>query len=586
MRRVLLPALLLSALLLSAFLAVPSAPFADPIPAVEIDGGLQPPGSAADLVQDQGVPQPGIPPIPYVIVTSRALRPAFLELGRERIRNGIRSAVRSLESIQAAYPNAVDDPDRIRQFLRDAHDIWGTQYVLLGGDSDVLPPRYVTTPSALGERHFVSDWYFACLDGTWDADHDGRYAEAPDPPADPGDHPDMVPELTVGRAPVSTPAEARRFVEKTIACERRPADAFENTTLMYANVLGFGIDFAQVAEQLLPHIVDDPAHVVTRLYESFDNPLWVPGALAENRPAVIDALDHGANVVIGFGGGSPVLMEAGNRQDPTQLLTVPDMLGLTNGDRAGHVWLATSYVNAFDTPTSLGEALLKAEHGGAVSVIGPSDLEFAGRISEYTRRFVHVVFDEGAASIGEAMVRAQASMMQVFPDVVLLLSYQLLGDPLLPVFHASPVAAASGGGAHGRTGITTLVPAPVERRSADVPVGLASRTPSAPGDGPSAPPATRFALAAPAPSPCVSGAHISCTVPVELAGATLKATVIDLNGRAVRTLVRQSVAAGATSLDWDLRDDRGERVAPGIYFVRATAGGVADTRRLVVTGGR
>lgn len=576
MRRV-----LLSALLLSTFLAVPAGLFAEPIPATEIEGGLQPPGSAADLVQDQGVPQSGIPPIPYLIVTSQALRPAFLELGRERIRNGIRSAVRSLESLQSAYPDADDDPDRIRRFLRDAHDLWGTRYVLLGGDADVLPPRYVTRPGiipSIPEFHFVSDWYFACLDGTWDGDGDGRYA-------DPDDQPDLVPELTVGRAPVSTPAEARRFVDKTIGYERRPADAFENTTLMYANVLGFGIDFAQVGEQVLPDIADDPAQVVTRLYESFDNPLWVPGALPENRPAVLDALDHGANVVIGFGGGSQVLMDAGNRQDPSQLLTVPDVLGLTNGDRVGHVWLATSLVNAFDTPTSLGEAFLKAEHGGAVSVIAPSELQFAFPVAEYTRRFAHVVFDEGAASIGEALVRTRASMMQ-FSDPLPILSYQLLGDPLLRIFHASPVAAATGDGAHGRTGITARAPSRDEARAADVALALMGGDAAPPAARSAGAPAAAFTLGAPVPSPCVSGAHISCTVPSELAGTTFHAAVIDLSGRAVRTLARHGAPAGVTSLDWDLRDDRGERVSPGIYFVRAMAGGVVRTRRLVVTAGR
>jgi flagellar hook assembly protein FlgD len=54
----------------------------------------------------------------------------------------------------------------------------------------------------------------------------------------------------------------------------------------------------------------------------------------------------------------------------------------------------------------------------------------------------------------------------------------------------------------------------------------------------------------------------------------------------VRTLARHSVSAGVTFLDWDLRDDRGEHVPPGIYFVRATAGRAVQTRRLVVTGGR
>jgi hypothetical protein len=577
MRRVPLSVALLLLVLLVLCPAIRSAAA---IPPSQIEDGLQPPGSAADLVQDQGVPQPGIPPIPYVIVTSRALRPAFLELGRERIRHGIRSAVRSLESLQSAYPNALDDPDRIRRFLRDAHDMWGTQYVLLGGDSDVLPPRYVDRTNAIGQRHFVSDWYFACLDGTWDENLNGLYGENED-------QPDLEPELILGRAPVSTPDEARRFVDRTIGYERRPADAFENTTTMFANVLAPApVDFATYAEQLLPLITDDPSQVVTRLYETFDNPAWVPGALQENRAAVIDALDHGANMVIGFGGGSPTLMDAGDRFAPDQLLTAADVLGLTNGDRIGHVWLCTSYVGAFDTPTSLAEAFLRAEHGGAVTVIGPSDLEFVTPITLLTRRFAEVVYEEGAATVGEALVRARQVVVG-FADPIPAMSYQLLGDPLVRIFHSSPVAAAIGDGPHSRTSIASRIPAPNEGRAADVAVTLATAA-HAPSElrGASTTKATRFSLAPPAPSPCATEARIACTVPARLVGATLRATILDLSGRTVRTLARPGASAGVATFVWDLRDERGARVAAGVYFVQAAAGGETQTRRLVVASGR
>ena len=561
-----------------------------PVPpgaAVEsIDQGLLPPGSAADLVLDHGVPQPGDAPIPYVIVTSLALRPTFLELGRARIRNGIRSAVRSLESIQQAYPVATDDADRVRRFLRDAHDAWGTRFALLGGDTDVLPARYVTTPSVLGERHFVSDWYFACLDGTWDADQDGRYAELRDPvTGDPGDAPDAEPELFVGRAPVSTPEEARRFVDKTLAYERRPDDGFEHTTLMFANRLAPFLDLAQAAEVLLPLIADDPAQQVTRLYESFDDPAWVPGALPESPAAVLAALDQGANVTIGFGAGSPDLMEAGPRFGPDPYLTVPEVLGLTNGDRAGHVWLLTSLVNAFDTPTSLGEAFLRARGGGAVTVIAPSDLTLTLQAFELSRRFVEVVFDQGAPTIGEALARARAGLL-AGPPLTLLLTYQLLGDPMLRIFSSSPVAEAVGGAGHGRTGITSRSAARDEAQAADALTAIRPPAVAASDARVAAGPAAQgFALALPAPSPCAGAARIACTVPAELAGATLDAAVLDLAGRTVRTLARGSAPAGVTTLVWDLRDDRGARVRPGVYFLRATFVGLSQTRRLVVTSG-
>jgi flagellar hook assembly protein FlgD len=84
----------------------------------------------------------------------------------------------------------------------------------------------------------------------------------------------------------------------------------------------------------------------------------------------------------------------------------------------------------------------------------------------------------------------------------------------------------------------------------------------------------------------VDGARIGCAIPAGLAGVRLRASIVDLAGRAVRALADRSAAPGVTTLEWDLRDNRGARVPAGVYFVLATAGGMSDTRRLVVTGGR
>lgn len=44
--------------------------------------------------------------------------------------------------------------------------------------------------------------------------------------------------------------------------------------------------------------------------------------------------------------------------------------------------------------------------------------------------------------------------------------------------------------------------------------------------------------------------------------------VFDVRGRRVRTLLTPRLAAGAHALEWDGRDTRGQRVAPGVYFYR------------------
>lgn len=56
--------------------------------------------------------------------------------------------------------------------------------------------------------------------------------------------------------------------------------------------------------------------------------------------------------------------------------------------------------------------------------------------------------------------------------------------------------------------------------------------------------------------------------------------IVDVTGRAVRTLTDGTLPAGEHGVTWDGRDASGGAVAPGIYFVRLTAGDVTETRKV------
>ncbi len=62
--------------------------------------------------------------------------------------------------------------------------------------------------------------------------------------------------------------------------------------------------------------------------------------------------------------------------------------------------------------------------------------------------------------------------------------------------------------------------------------------------------------------------------------ARARVSIVDVTGRAVRTLTDGERSAGEHGVTWDGRDASGGIVAPGIYFVRLTAGDVAETRKL------
>ncbi len=69
-----------------------------------------------------------------------------------------------------------------------------------------------------------------------------------------------------------------------------------------------------------------------------------------------------------------------------------------------------------------------------------------------------------------------------------------------------------------------------------------------------------------------------------LGGGTGRAEVAlyDVRGRLVHRIVAGEYAAGFQSAAWDGRDDRGHRVAAGVYFLRSVSGGIERHTRVVV----
>jgi flagellar hook assembly protein FlgD len=74
------------------------------------------------------------------------------------------------------------------------------------------------------------------------------------------------------------------------------------------------------------------------------------------------------------------------------------------------------------------------------------------------------------------------------------------------------------------------------------------------------------------------------TISYELARAVpVKLCVYDVAGRLVRGLRDGGVEqAGRHCVEWDGRDDRGLRVASGVYIYRLEAGDLVTTRRMVL----
>lgn len=398
----------------------------------------------AEPFRAQQVPSVLGSPVAYVIITSDALAPTFQALADWKTACGLPAVVRTTSFIQQQYPSAADDAERIRLFIRDAYSRWGTKWVLLGGDTDIIPTRQAITYFYGGES-IATDLYFSCLDGNWNADGDSVYGEAYVSPNDPGDAADLMPEVYVGRAPVITVTDAQTFVNKSLQYEKTPLGAYEHTWLMFAEVLfpqpwtypdQTQLDGAELCEGLLPLTDQEPGIHVARLYQNYTDGRWRPGSLPETYAAVMDSLNAGPGIALHIGHGYRNVMEIGDGA-----LVNADVQSLHNGNKLFNLYAINCTSSAIDFPC-IGEEFLRNPNGGAVSSVGSTRFDFPSAGGSYQYEYFRMFIEDSVDAVGEL----QAKQKQPF---VAFSTYDgvhrwtqmtliLLGDPELHMWRGDP----------------------------------------------------------------------------------------------------------------------------------------------------
>lgn len=195
----------------------------------------------------------------YVIITNEELEATpgpynFQALRDYKISRGISATIVTTEWINANYGGTrpdgdEDDQTRIRNFIIEAYNSWGTRYVLLGGDGDgavigretrdiIIPHRGFASVSGEIDYDIPADMYYACLDGTFDYDGDGVYGEPNDGLG--GGEVDLFAEVYVGRACVDSHTEVQNFIRKTLAYQVALPSPDLREVWMVGEYLGYG----------------------------------------------------------------------------------------------------------------------------------------------------------------------------------------------------------------------------------------------------------------------------------------------------------------------------------------------------------
>jgi hypothetical protein len=171
-----------------------------------------------------------------LILTSDSLKDGFNSLKEAHDEGGTPTIIKTLSDIGSS------DLEDIRNYIIDAYNNWGIDYVLIGGDTDVFPAPILwvygldeeTWPY---ETKMPSDLFYACLDGPYNYDGDDKWGEPTD--GEGGGDVDLFADVYVGRACVGDTTEVNNFVTKTIKyLSRNPDDEYLSNACFVGEYLG------------------------------------------------------------------------------------------------------------------------------------------------------------------------------------------------------------------------------------------------------------------------------------------------------------------------------------------------------------
>jgi hypothetical protein len=334
----------------------------------------------------------------FIIITHGDFRAAADGLAARRSSEGLATLVADVEDIYDEFSFGAHTPAAVRDFLRRAAESWQVRprYVLLIGDgsydprghlgrgrSDFVPARLIDT----AQMETSSD--------EWLADFDG----------------DGLAEMSVGRLPVRTAAEAALVVSKIAG--HAPGAAERRLLLVSDRTGADGFDFEAATSSLLPHV---PAgYEAVRIDRGARDAATVRAEIVggvNSGPAIVNYVGHGS---LGVWTGEGLLRTA-------------DALALSNGTRLPLFAMMTCLNGYYIDPSldSLSESLVKAEHGGALAVWTSTGMTTPASQAEMNRALYRALFESaGPLRLGDALRAARASAAD--PDVRR--TWVLIGDP-------------------------------------------------------------------------------------------------------------------------------------------------------------
>lgn len=347
----------------------------------------------------------------YIIIAPYGLIASAQALADYRKAQGYKTMVVDIENILNEFNYGLPSPEAIKKFLSYAYSNWKTalRYVVLAGDGsmdyknnlgfggDLIPSRMVPTNYGL----FVSDNYLV----DFNEDH--------------------VPEMAIGRLPVTEPAELLTVINKIKTYESAPRN---NIVLLLADTpdpeAGDFIADSEALAEVFPS-----GYTLNRIY--LDN----PDMIDETRATLFGAINDGVGFFNYFGHAGPNQLSNSGLIYHYPEYGWDDLPLFTNAGVLPVMTAMTCLVGNFSDPYSivLAEALLSKSGGGIAAAWAPTGLSDDAQASILNREFYKAFISGGKTALGDVVRQALSAYKSKGTLPFLMDVYNILGDPALRI---------------------------------------------------------------------------------------------------------------------------------------------------------
>jgi hypothetical protein len=369
-----------------------------------------------------------------LIVTDTSLETAFQVLADRRTDQGIHTEVVTMSTVYSSSSGR-DNAEKLRNYIKNYYTQNGLDYLLLGGDTNLVPFRYAYAMTCKAGYHpredtLPCDLYFSDLDGTWDANGNNVFGEI-------ADNVDLHPDIFVGRATVENVSEAQTFVSNIASYEDCVKEDFYQRVLFMAEVLwadpytNAGDSKDYIDEHFLPDYLS-----VTKLYKALGN---------ENINTVMAAFNLGQNLVNHDGHAWYNTIGVGD-----DYMSLGNVDAINSDGRFTAVMYSIGCWSAAYDFDAIAEHFITNSNGGCLAYIGNSSYGWGSPgnpLYGYSDALDHLFFDylygDWSLTLGELLAATKVYFIPYsqWENVYRWHQYEvnLLGDPSFRPYRKTPV---------------------------------------------------------------------------------------------------------------------------------------------------